>query len=183
MSDSEAITLAETFRLFASLSRPYFFMEDRKARRALWWQICVVALLIVVRTSCFIALSFAEREFQSGLTERNPAAFWRGFGGFCCCIVVGAPVMAVTEAKTEQFTLHWRHWMMQRLFSRYFRSNAFYHLPLAGIDNPDQRLTADVEEFIGTSTMLLVRPPRFDPPVFRPGIGEPVEASDAATGG
>ena len=155
-TEEQAVGLGETFRIFLSLTRPYFFMEDQRARRALWWQCTALVLCLVARTGIFIMLSFGVREFSTGLTERDHEKFWSGFLGFAVCLIVGAPLVAYTQAKSEQFALHWKQWTMQRLLEKYFRHNAFYHLPLAGIDNPDQRLTSDVEEFVDKACLFLM---------------------------
>lgn len=58
---------------------------------------------------------------------------------------VGVPVFVIKRYAQSRLALEWRAWLTQRLLSQYFRDRSFYQLQAGGlVDNPDQRIAADV---------------------------------------
>lgn len=53
-------------------------------------------------------------------------------------------------------SLRWREWMTESLLAEYMADRTFYNIhAAAAVDNPDQRLTADINNFTSTSLSLL----------------------------
>jgi putative ATP-binding cassette transporter len=52
----------------------------------------------------------------------------------------------ITQSKLE---LYWREWLTKDFLDRYFSDRAFYQINgNKSIDNPDQRISEDIESFI-----------------------------------
>lgn len=55
-----------------------------------------------------------------------------------------------TRRTQSRLALEWREWLTRRLMSQYFRDRSFYQLQAGQlVDNPDQRIAADVRWALG----------------------------------
>ena len=59
---------------------------------------------------------------------------------------------AAAAAAQSLLTLRWREWLTKRYVGRYLSERSFYKIQLSGdVDNPDQRINADIAAFTGTA--------------------------------
>ena len=56
---------------------------------------------------------------------------------------------------TQIFEIRWRHWMTRSFMARWLRNATFYRQQFAKThsDNPDQRISQDLDEFISLSIL------------------------------
>ena len=72
-------------------------------------------------------------------------------------LVLAVPIYGFYYYVRDRLTLHWRSWMTNRYVSQYFRDRTYYNLTYSThIDNPDQRLTDDINSFTGKSIYFLL---------------------------
>lgn len=72
-------------------------------------------------------------------------------------LVFAVPVYAFYYYVRDNLGLLWRRWMTHHLLERYFADRAYYRLnSVAGIDNPDQRMSEDINAFTQQSLYFLM---------------------------
>ncbi|KAI8462678.1 MAG: ATP-binding cassette transporter [Monoraphidium minutum] len=134
----------------SKLALPYW-QEVPEAR----WKLAGVVALTLATTGVSVVFNFLGRDFFNALSERDAVAFqlqlYRYLGGFA----IGVPVFVVKRYFQARLSLEWREWMTARLLSQYFTDRSFYQLQAGQlVDNPDQRIAADVKTFTETALSL-----------------------------
>ncbi|KAF8071082.1 ABCC2 [Scenedesmus sp. PABB004] len=112
------------------------------------WRLAGVVGLTLATTGVSVAFSYLGRDFFNALSERDApgfqAALLKYLGGF----VVGIPVFVFADYLQSRLALEWREWMTGHLLEQYFADRSFYQLQAGAlVDNPDQRIAADVRQF------------------------------------
>ena len=75
-------------------------------------------------------------------------------------LAAGIPVFVFRDYLQSRLALEWRQWLTDRLTADYLANRSFYRLATGGkVDNPDQRIAADVgaftDAFLGLALTLL----------------------------
>jgi vitamin B12/bleomycin/antimicrobial peptide transport system ATP-binding/permease protein len=116
--------------------------------------IAMVAALVVinqVEVAITVRLSFFNRDWFDAIQMRDASAFWYQL------LLVFTPwafayvVSAVIEFRVRQMlVIRWRRWLTDHFVSRWLRDHNHYRISLTGTvaDNPDQRISEDVNRFI-----------------------------------
>lgn len=91
------------------------------------------------------------------LTQKEYAAgFYGALWHFVLIICVAAPLFALDDFVMGRLVLAWRRFLTDTLVAAFFSNEAYYRVVhMRGIDNPDQRITQDVEQFVESSTSIL----------------------------
>ncbi len=138
-----AATLATVYRL----ARPYFMSEDRWAGRALLAAVLVIELGIVTIN---VLLNQWNNRFYNALQERNWNDFVYELGYFSVLAAIFI-VLAVYQLYLNQWLqIRWRRWLTSRYLGEWLDGANHYRMQLLGdaADNPDQRITDDVQMFV-----------------------------------
>jgi vitamin B12/bleomycin/antimicrobial peptide transport system ATP-binding/permease protein len=136
-------TLAIVWRIAA----PYFRSNDKWAGRGLLAAVIAIELTIVAIT---VLINQWNSRFYNALQERN----WDNFVSELIYFSVLAAiyiVLAVYQLYLNQWLqIRWRRWLTQRYLGQWLHAANHYRMQLQGdaADNPDQRLTEDVEQFV-----------------------------------
>jgi len=148
-----ALTLAG-WRQFAAVAGPYWKGEQRMAA---WTRLGLLILLMLCETQLAVLLVERTGEITSALAARERERFWSEVIG--CLIVLGfaVPVYAFYYYMRDAFANHWRRWLTHRFLDGYLGGRRYYELAAqGGIDNPDQRISEDINTFTGRSTHFLL---------------------------
>jgi vitamin B12/bleomycin/antimicrobial peptide transport system ATP-binding/permease protein len=144
-------------RQFWRLSSMYFIPFQRSW--IAWRPILTVALLLlltVISVRLDVLLSFQGNAMFTSLQELDQAAFWRLIGIFGILATVNVLLVLISFYIAQAQIIHWRLWLNQRMVGDWM-SGAAYHrgrFVQAPVDNPDQRIQADVTEYTSTSQSL-----------------------------
>jgi putative ATP-binding cassette transporter len=136
-------TLAIVWRLAA----PYFRSNDKWAGRGLLAAVIAIELTIVAIT---VLLNQWNSRFYNALQDRN----WDNFVSELIYFSVLAAifiVLAVYQLYLNQWLqIRWRRWLTERYLGEWLHNANHYRMQLQGdaADNPDQRMTEDVEQFV-----------------------------------
>jgi ABC-type uncharacterized transport system fused permease/ATPase subunit len=66
--------------------------------------------------------------------------------------ITGTPVFVLRNFSRERLALRWRGWMTSYYMDRYFKNRIYYNIQSQSlIDNPDQRIVDDVNNFTNTA--------------------------------
>ncbi len=82
--------------------------------------------------------------------------FWQFLSVYGVILILAIPIIIGYIYLQRKLALKWREWLTKSFFSEYFKDRSYYELDSnaanTAIDNPDQRMTEDVESF--TTTVL-----------------------------
>jgi ABC-type multidrug transport system fused ATPase/permease subunit len=139
-------------RLFARLGSPYL----RRTRTAKIDTGLVLASTLA-NNGISVLISFISRDFWSALNTKSRALFFRQallfFGVLCVCV----PVITFGQYVRDMAALRWRSWMTETVMKEYLSNRAFYTIDQqATLDNPDQRLSADISAFTSESLSFIL---------------------------
>jgi len=161
--NTPALSKFQSFRLFlrkvAALALPYFRSEEKWKARGL---LAAIVLLNLGAVYMLVLINEWNRVFYDALQNKDAAVFWRELGRFTY-LAFGFILIAVYRFYlTQLLQMRWRAWMTGHYLDRWLAHKAFYHLELARFsqaegatpDNPDQRISEDVNQFTSYTVSL-----------------------------
>jgi putative ATP-binding cassette transporter len=131
----------------AKIAATYFRSEERWSAWGLL--VCVVAAQLLL-VGVAVATNYWRNAFFQALQERNWDAFLYQFWVYCC-LGVGFVLASVYQRYfTQWLTIRWRRWLTAHLLGQWLDGAVHYRAQLVdgGIDNPDQRLSEDIRNYI-----------------------------------
>jgi putative ATP-binding cassette transporter len=142
------------WRRFWRIAKRYWQRDEKWPARG---RLLLLVLLLLGRTEFTVLFNDQSGEFTSALAAHDSARFWhsmRVFGGALC---VAVPVYALYYYVRDSLGMAWRRWLTYDFLNAYFKRRAFYQLTFdQQIDNPDQRISEDVNNFTQRSLKFLV---------------------------
>ena len=145
--------LRSTLAIIWRLAHPYFFSEDRWVGRSLLAAVITIELSIVGIT---VMINQWNNRFYNALQERN----WDTFVSellFFCALATAYILLAVYQLYLNQWLqIRWRRWMTRHYLDKWLGGANHYRMQLLGdaADNPDQRLTEDINLFVDRTLTL-----------------------------
>jgi len=108
-------------------------------------------------TTASVLLNQQTGEFSSALADQDSSRYWQSIYLSIGLLAAAVPIYGIYYYVRDRLTLHWRNWMTNRYVSKYFDSRTYYNLTFSThIDNPDQRLTEDINSFTSKSIYFLL---------------------------
>ncbi|MGD1911989.1 MAG: ABC transporter ATP-binding protein/permease [Rivularia sp. (in: cyanobacteria)] len=138
---------------FWRVSKPYWFSQEKRGAIAL----LSLLILLSVSSSSFLVIEIIQRgELVSSLAARDSQRFFRTLMLLFGVIVTTIPLISFKTYVQGKLSLYWRRWLTHRFLHRYFENINFYRLNFSQeIDNPDQRIAEDINNFTQQSLYLL----------------------------
>ena len=140
------------------LTWPYWKSEEKWAARGL---LLAVVALNLITVALNVRLNTWNNDFYDALQQYNWPEFWRQFAIFGI-IAFASIVVAVYSLYLRQILhIRWRRWLTDRYLRNWLENQAYYRMQLnqAITDNPDQRISDDLDRFatitLGLSLGLL----------------------------
>ncbi len=142
------------WRRFAVIARPYWLSEEKWKARGL---LVLAVLLLLGQTAFNVLLNEQTGEFTSALAARDADRFWLSIRQCIAIVVVAVPIYALYYYVRDTLGIFWRRWLTNRFLDRYFADRAYYAPNATGtIDNPDQRISEDINAFTQQSLYFLM---------------------------
>lgn len=142
------------WRQFMQLAKPYW-MGDQK--RAAWALLALLIVLMLCETQLAVLLNDKTGELTSALAAREHSRFWQAVRDTLLVLAFAVPVYAFYYYMRDAFSNHWRRWLTGRFLDGYLGGRKYYEIGNGGdIDNPDQRISEDINTFTGRSTHFLL---------------------------
>ena len=139
---------------FVTLAKPYWFSEDKWIARGL---LALLIILLFGATILSVFLNEQSGEFTSALAAQDFDRFWISIYKIISIITVAAPFYVFYYYVRDKLVNYWRKWLTHNFLDSYFRKRAFYKLAFnADIDNPDQRISEDINTFTLRSIFYLL---------------------------
>jgi len=142
------------WKQFVNVAKPYW-LEDEKAKA--WSLLLLLIVLMLIDTKLAVMLNNQTGEMTSALAARNSGRFWNSVRACLFILAVAVPVYAFYYYMRDLFANHWRRWLTSRFLDGYLKGRKYYELGADGeIDNPDQRISEDINTFTGRSINFLL---------------------------
>ncbi|HYM02465.1 MAG TPA: ABC transporter ATP-binding protein/permease [Stellaceae bacterium] len=137
------------------LAKPYWTSEDKWSAWGL-----LIAVIALNLTSVFITVrvNFWSRDFFNAIQEVDWTAFWQQLLVFAGLAAAGIVVSVYLLYLQQMLQIRWRRWLTHRYLDTWLDERAYYRLQLqvSGTDNPDQRISDDLDRFTRQTLALTV---------------------------
>ncbi|WP_371365116.1 ABC transporter ATP-binding protein/permease [Pseudomonas sp. QL9] len=134
------------------LTAPYWRSEEKGAA---WLLLIVVIALSLVGVAVSVWLNSWYRDFYNALQNKDLDAFIRLVLYFCGIAAAAILIAVYRLYLTQMLTIKWRRWLTEKHFSTWLGDKNYYRLEQRGFtDNPDQRLSEDLNNFTDTTLTL-----------------------------
>jgi putative ATP-binding cassette transporter len=160
MSVAETPSLRETkfdlrlWRRFLAIAKPYWFHKQTWKARLL---VVLLLGLLLAYTGFNVWFNYETGEFTSALAAHDGGRFWRSIFKCVVLLMFSVPLYASYYYIRDKLAVDWRQWLTHRFIDSYFNNRAFYNLTSnEDVDNPDQRITDDINHFTQKSLYFLL---------------------------
>jgi len=136
-------TLAIVWRIAA----PYFRSEDKLAGRVLLAAVIAIELSLVLIN---VLLNQWNNRFYNALQEKNWDGFVREIAIFSLLATFYIALSVYQLYLNQWLQIRWRNWMTRQYLTEWLDNANHYRMQLQGdpADNPDQRISDDVQMFV-----------------------------------
>ncbi|WP_426161485.1 ABC transporter ATP-binding protein/permease [Pseudoduganella sp. R-34] len=142
------------WRQFISVAKPYWLGDEK---RSAWGLLLLLIVLMLAETELAVMLNNQSGEMTSALAGRDGDRFWQSVRACLLILVFAVPIYAFYYYMRDMFANQWRRWLTGRFLDGYLQGRKYYELTSEGeIDNPDQRISEDVNTFTGRSIHFLL---------------------------
>jgi len=139
-----------------------FFSQRHKlkTRWPQWSLLGFLLFLLFVVNGLNVILSFVFRFIDTALNEKDASVFWQFLWIYGLVIVGAIPIIVAYRYIRQKLGLLWREWLTKYFLDRYFQHRSYYQLNSNAvdtfIDNPDQRITQDIQSFTSVTLDFLL---------------------------
>ncbi|AYM43049.1 ABC transporter ATP-binding protein/permease [Mycobacteroides chelonae] len=150
-------------RQFWRITGLYFTSRDGRGGLAL---LALVLLSVVVNVRLSVVFTYYYNDMSasiqyivqalardgSGMSEAK-AFFWLNIRRFCLLAGINIALVVTDLYLLQAFIIRWRVWLTERITADWLSKRAFYRSRFIDntIDNPDQRIQADINNFVAMS--------------------------------
>ncbi len=145
------------FRDFWKLLTPYWKSEEKKWA---WFLLGLLIFCVVAEVSAGIGFNFFDRYFYDALQAFDKHKILNALYLFVALRVFQAVAMTTSVFTQGRLSIYWQQWLTHHYLKKYLHHNTHYHLQFSQhkVDNPDQRMTEDLQQFAESTINLLVGP-------------------------
>jgi vitamin B12/bleomycin/antimicrobial peptide transport system ATP-binding/permease protein len=144
----------EGWKQFVRVAKPYWLGDEKKKA---WTLLLLLIVLMLVETKVAVMLNNQAGEMTSALAAKEGDRFWKAVRACLLTLAVAVPAYAFYYYMRDVFSNHWRRWLTGRFLDGYLKGRKYYALGGdSEIDNPDQRISEDINTFTGRSINFLL---------------------------
>ncbi|SFG67747.1 putative ATP-binding cassette transporter [Duganella sp. CF458] len=142
------------WKQFVSVAKPYWLGNEKKTA---WGLLVLLIVLMLAETQLAVMLNNQSGEMTSALAGRDGDRFWKSVRACLLILVFAVPIYAFYYYMRDMFANQWRRWLTGRFLDGYLQGRKYYALTAESeIDNPDQRISEDINTFTGRSIHFLL---------------------------
>ena len=139
---------------FFHIAKPYWMGDQKKTA---WMLLAALIVLMLCDTQLAVMLNNQTGEMTSALAAKQADRFWKSVWECLLILLFAVPIYAFYYYMRDAFSNDWRRWLTGRFLDGYLGGRRYYELATNGdIDNPDQRISEDINTFTGRSTNFLL---------------------------
>ena len=136
------------------MAKPYWLGEEKK--RA-WILLGLLIVLMLFETKFAVMLNEQAGEMTSALAAKEADRFWGSVKACLLVLAFAVPIYAFYYYMRDLFANQWRRWLTSRFLDGYLKGRKYYALGAdSEMDNPDQRISEDINTFTGRSINFLL---------------------------
>lgn len=142
-------------RGFWQLFKGYWSSAEKWKARGLLASVIVLNLVMVY---LLVRINDWYRNFYDALQAYDWASFWPLIGTFTGLALLYIVIAVYAVYLRQMLTINWRTWMTEEYLARWMRGQVYYRLQVlrSDTDNPDQRISEDINQFVTLTLTLLV---------------------------
>lgn len=149
-----SITSVLPWRRLLMVARPFWVSEARKVGIV---HLMAVLALLALHAAVAVFINKSAGRFMTALESKSLEDFYFFLCAWVLAILVSTPIQVFYGYLRTRLALIWREWLSTRLLEAYFAGRTHVHLAgLDDIDNPEQRMTQDVDSFCNSSVGLFI---------------------------
>jgi vitamin B12/bleomycin/antimicrobial peptide transport system ATP-binding/permease protein len=135
------------------LAWPYWTSEEKWSARGLTFVIVALNLFSVWLS---VRLNYWYKDFYNALQKYNWHEFWRQFGIFGIIALFWIISAVYSLYLRQALQIRWRRWLTHHFLNGWLADQAYYRIQLyyASTDNPDQRISDDLDSFASSTIDL-----------------------------
>lgn len=135
------------------LAKPYFVSDDRKWA---WGLLAAVVGLNLFAVGLNVRFNFWRNDFFNTFQNKDEHEFFVQLGIFTILAVLFIANGVYSTYLQQMLQIRWRRWLTKQYLHDWLEAKAYYRLQLTsdGTDNPDQRISEDLNRFTDTSLSL-----------------------------
>ncbi len=142
------------WKQFLKVAKPYWLGNRR---RQAWTLLAILVVLMLAQTQLAVLLNKQAGEMTSALAGKAGDRFWEAVRICLGLVVIVVPITALYYYIRDMFSNQWRRWLTRRFLDGYLADRRYYELSTNGeVDNPDQRISEDINNFTGRSINFLL---------------------------
>jgi len=143
------------FKMFWHLCRGYWQSEEK------WKGLGLLGVVIGLNFAAvylLVQINNWYNEFYNALQGYQEELFWPLVGEFTALAFIYILIAVYAIYLRQMLQLKWRTWMTDRYLSAWMKEQAYYRLQVlkSDTDNPDQRISEDINQFVSLTLQLLV---------------------------
>ena len=143
------------FKVFWHLCRDYW-KSDQK-----WKALGLLGVVIALNFAAvylLVQLNNWYNTFYNALQGYEAELFWPLVGEFTGLALLYIVIAVYAIYLRQMLQINWRSWMTDKYLSLWMEGQAYYRLQVLGsdTDNPDQRISEDINQFVSLSLQLFV---------------------------
>jgi ABC superfamily ATP binding cassette transporter len=142
-------------RIFWQLFKGYWSSAEKWRARGLF---AAVIALNLASVYILVRINDWYRVFYDALQAYDWAAFWPLVGEFTVLAMINIFISVYAVYLRQMLTIKWRTWMTDQYLGRWMRGQIYYRLQVlhSDTDNPDQRISEDINQFVSLTLTLLI---------------------------
>ena len=143
------------FKAFWQLFRGYWNSEHKWKARGL---LAFVIGLNFFGVYLLVRLNSWYNEFYNALQQYQADQFWPLVGEFTALAMLYIVIAVYAIYLRQAVQIKWRTWLTDAYLSRWLGGQVYYRLQVqnSDTDNPDQRISEDINQFVNLSLQLLI---------------------------
>ena len=140
-------------RDFWRLLKPYWKSEEKWSA---WGLLSLNIVFTIAQVRASVALNGLNRDFFNAMQTFNTSALLTALWQIVAIIAVILICFGYGFYFNQLLSVRWRRWLTKNYLKRWLADHTHYHLRVLNhnIDNPDQRISEDLDEFPSTTLGL-----------------------------
>lgn len=136
------------------IGKPFWVSDKRNPGLLL---LLGVLALLSANAGVMVFINTTAGKFMTAIEQRDVPNFYHYLMIYAIALVVATPLQVFYGYMRTRLALLWRNWLSASLFAGYFNNLAYYKLLRnQEVDNPDQRMSQDVDGFCNQSVGLFI---------------------------
>ena len=142
-------------RGFWQLFKGYWSSPEKWKARGLLISVIALNLIMVY---LLVRINDWYRIFYDALQAYDWTSFWPLIGEFTVLAFIYIIIAVYAVYLRQMLTISWRTWMTEQYLARWMQGQVYYRLQVlrSDTDNPDQRISEDINQFVSLTLTLLV---------------------------